>query len=172
MTIDYRLQTADCGLYAIGHKLQAIDLQTYTIGYRLQTITIDSTLQTIDQRLQTCSLQTTNYDRRLYTAVYRLWKIDYHHRLPTIAYCSFEYNQRINRMETRERGSWEFSSASVHTYKIRIYTVTIIVYYACFQTSQYIDIQSKEEKERQTKRERDAQWRCIHIYRCRWILCV
>ena len=61
-------------------------------------------------------------------------------------------------METREGGSWGLSSASVHTHEIRIYTVTI-VYYACFQTSQYIDIQSKEERERerQTKRERERE---------------
>ena len=60
-------------------------------------------------------------------------------------------------METRERGSWGLSSASVHTHKIRIYTVTIVVYYACFQTSQYIDIQSKEERERDKQRESERE---------------
>ena len=55
-------------------------------------------------------------------------------------------------METREGGSWGLSSASVHTHEIRIYTVTV-VYYACFQTSQYIDIQSKEERETNKERE-------------------
>ena len=78
-------------------------------------------------------------------------------------------------METREGGSWGLSSASVHTHEIRIYTVTIVVYYACFQTSQYIDIQSKEERGRQTKSERhsgdayiftDADGYCVCVCVC------
>ena len=65
-------------------------------------------------------------------------------------------------METRERGSWGLSSASVHTHEICIYSVTIVAYYACFQKSQYIDIQSKEERERETNKER-ARERETHI---------
>ena len=57
-------------------------------------------------------------------------------------------------METREGGSWGLSSASIHTHEICMYSVTIVAYYACFQTSQYIDIQSKEERQSETNKER------------------
>ena len=67
-------------------------------------------------------------------------------------------------MDTREGGSWGLSSASVHTHKIRIYTVTIVVYYACFQTSQYIDIQSKEERQSETNKERETHSGDAYIF--------